>query len=471
MQYLGAKKGEMSADDILKVNGQVNRDVDARVSTQAVTAAVSELTPRLAPTNTDRLNALVLGQESGGKDFNANGTPVTSAKGALYAQQVVSSTAGNPGYGIKPANTTGTPAQVAAEYDRVGQQYLQAMVKNYGNVNQALAAYNAGPGAVDAAIKAGGANWLAQLPKETQDYVAKISSQYDAGAGVPPLPTKAEFIASAVARLGDNPRPEQLKLTQQAAEHQYGVITSSRTEQGQQVLVQAQQALIANGGDFTNLDPKIKTALAQTDPGAYDNAMKFAKAIAKGPNETDPEIYATLATYPDEMAKLSDAQFMQFKTKLSDADFKHFANERADILNGKTDMSAGGLNAKALTTSLNERLENLKIDPAPKKTDAEGLARVGAIQKFVRDDIFAQQQQLGRKMSAEEISSRIDTLFAKNLTFRNTFFGVTTGTSNTAMLGMKWGDVPGDTRDAIDARMPNATDGDKLRAYWNWKKK
>ena len=43
-----------------------------------------------------------------------------------------------------------------------------------GSYAMALAAYNAGPGTVQYAINAGGDNWLAYTPAETQHYVASI---------------------------------------------------------------------------------------------------------------------------------------------------------------------------------------------------------------------------------------------------------------------------------------------------------
>jgi len=43
-----------------------------------------------------------------------------------------------------------------------------------GDYAKALAAYNAGGGAVNAAVAQGGSNWLAFMPAETQNYVAII---------------------------------------------------------------------------------------------------------------------------------------------------------------------------------------------------------------------------------------------------------------------------------------------------------
>lgn len=87
----------------------------------------------------DKLLPFLIQQESGG-DPNA-----VSSKGALGVTQVMPKTGADPGYGVKPLQN-----QTVAEQTRFGKDYLTAMLNKYdGNVEKALAAYNAGPAAVD----------------------------------------------------------------------------------------------------------------------------------------------------------------------------------------------------------------------------------------------------------------------------------------------------------------------------------
>jgi hypothetical protein len=116
--------------------------------------------------NFDRMVAVTLGTESGNRDTDANGNILTSPAGAQGRMQVMPGTNRDPGFGVRPA-ADDSPEERA----RVGRDYLAAMMRRYGNdPAKAWAAYNAGPGAVDHALGAGG-DWLAQLPGETQAYV------------------------------------------------------------------------------------------------------------------------------------------------------------------------------------------------------------------------------------------------------------------------------------------------------------
>ena len=116
--------------------------------------------------------------ESNNKDFTEEGEFVTSKKGAQGKSQVMPKTAADPGFGIKPANLSGSKEQQAAELNRVGKEYLGKMIEKYdGNLATAYTAYNMGPGATDKWLKSGADP--ADLPKETRDYVANTMAKYE----------------------------------------------------------------------------------------------------------------------------------------------------------------------------------------------------------------------------------------------------------------------------------------------------
>jgi len=94
---------------------------------------------------------------------SAGNPKARSHKGAYGLMQVMPATLKDAGYGIAPAKDNSM-----RETSRVGMEYLAAMMKKYdGNVDKALAAYNAGSGNVD---KYGGVPPF----KETRQYIGRI---------------------------------------------------------------------------------------------------------------------------------------------------------------------------------------------------------------------------------------------------------------------------------------------------------
>ena len=102
----------------------------------------------------------------------------------LFVRQIQQESGFNPG-ATSPAGAVGIaqfmPATAAAmgvnPYDPTSALYggarLMAQLSNQfgGDYAKALAAYNGGPGAVQYAVSVGGANWLAYVPAESQNYV------------------------------------------------------------------------------------------------------------------------------------------------------------------------------------------------------------------------------------------------------------------------------------------------------------
>lgn len=116
------------------------------------------------------LNRLTANAESGNRDYRSDGSAVTSPVGARFAMQVMPATARAPGFGLRPADPNN-----AADMNRLGREYRAKMQGRYGgDLSKMWAAYNAGPGRVDNAVKKYGNRWLDYMPKETRDYVGRL---------------------------------------------------------------------------------------------------------------------------------------------------------------------------------------------------------------------------------------------------------------------------------------------------------
>lgn len=119
---------------------------------------------------------LIPGLEQAVMQVESGGNPAAvSSKGAVGTMQTMPGTLRDPGYGVVPARD-----QSPAEQERVGKDYLGAMLRQYADPRAALAAYNWGPGNVDNALRAAGGNvdaMLASAPAETRAYVPKVLAQ------------------------------------------------------------------------------------------------------------------------------------------------------------------------------------------------------------------------------------------------------------------------------------------------------
>ncbi len=133
-------------------------------------AASVELTRDPAPQSL--LFDRVLQQESGGRQFDKSGNPLTSPKGAVGIAQVM------PKTGPEAAKLAGLPwdahrFKTDAEYNAaLGRAYLDKQMQEFGDEALALIAYNWGPGNTRLWLKSGGKP--ERLPKETRNYLMAI---------------------------------------------------------------------------------------------------------------------------------------------------------------------------------------------------------------------------------------------------------------------------------------------------------
>lgn len=403
-EYLKQYGRDMTAQDTLKYKGAIDKEMrtDEAVSTAHV--VYGRLLPSIQPTDMDRLTTLVAGQESGNRERDAGGNLITSAKGAQGKMQVMPATNMDPGYGVIPAKDDSD-----AERSRVGRDYLQAMLKNYGgDVNKALAAYNAGPGAVDKAVKDAkdGKTYLDLLPKETQDYVASVSEKYATGAGMPQRVTLEELHNNVRKEMTGKPA-SQVKIAVDQATQLFEDNQKARKQREDDAFGEAMKQLDANGGNYPALPVSLRMSLAGEK---IDNLQEYARKKAKGIDvATDWNLYYELKK-DDRL--LAQTNLLAFKNKLADGDFKALVKDQEDLKKPDADKVTSTRSAGQV---LNAYMLELGVDttPKPSTSDTSDAAKMGRAMRAQQEAITAAEQAKGGKLTPAEVEKETAKLFSK----------------------------------------------------------
>lgn len=148
------KSTKVNSNKENSITNDINKDI--HINNLSIDQAVDNASKKYAVDK--KLVLAVIHQES---SFNPNST---SSAGAMGLMQLMPGTAKELGV----SNAYDINQNVDG-----GTKYLKSLLDTFGNYKMAIAAYNAGPGAV----KNSGEN-ISKLPSETQDYVAKVSKYY-----------------------------------------------------------------------------------------------------------------------------------------------------------------------------------------------------------------------------------------------------------------------------------------------------
>lgn len=407
-RYFARYRDQMDADDLLRVQGQIEHHANSIAAQGAVTQAERAMLPAMQPSDMSRLENIVLGMESGGRRYGKDGRLLESEKGAKGEMQVMDSTNKDPGYGVVPARDD-SPDERA----RVGRDYLRAMVKRYGDTAQALAAYNAGPGKVDAALKAADTaaklakfdpaaarSWADFMPEETLAYVKKGIGLYGSGGGMPQRPTEKEFVDTAVGALGPGANGEQVKMVADVAKHRFALIDKDVKQREEAAVLGAQEALWQNGGNFAALPAEMVARIpADKRPGVMD----YAGRVAKGPpTETDPAIYYALSiAAARDPAGFAEQNLTGFFDRLAPAERKHFIDLQAKM---------GRPEEASQVVSATQQIE-ATINALGFKHEQAGIFTMQATKA-----LFAAQQEKGRALNQDERQKELDRLVLKGKT-------------------------------------------------------
>jgi soluble lytic murein transglycosylase len=483
--YLAKNADKMEASDILQVRGHITREMDARIGVTAAKDAFISVQPRMQNTDYDRAWRILIGTESNGKQFGKDGKPLESTivrngvrvPGAIGIAQVMEGT------GPEAAKLAGLPwdrnkwLNDPAYNEAIGRAYFEKQLQTTGgDLAQAYAAYNAGPGALRNALSVaqraakggdGSPEWLKNLPTETQNYVAKNMREFNEGGGRSAQPTQQDL----EDRLASDPRvannPGRMKVAREEARRMFEGQIKAEKQKEEEATADAMRGMLNNGGRWSDLPASVRN---RVPPAQVDNMMQYGKRIATGENTTSLLLYSQLAANPTALAKMSEAQFFALRRELSEEDHKHFANVRAKLLNPQAVTGAGDLNSQAIKSALDLRLRALEIDPTPKEKQKAEAMRVGAVRQFVDRYFATAQREAGKKFTDAEVMAHVDGLFAKNVEFRNTFMGFDTGSSSKALLSMKASDIDSASLTAIKAAwkkrgVSDPTDGQVLDLY------
>ena len=172
--YTVVNKGDTLSGIMSKYNkGVLSTKVNSSIDSPKIVT-----TPPVALPKPDKLkpqHAMIRDVESGNRDYDKDGAPLRSNKGAQYAMQVMPKTSKDPGYGVKPAQDDSPE-----ESNRVGKDYFYAMKKQYNDSEKGAAAYNYGPGNLNkvlAKAEKTGQDWRELLPKETKNYLKQLNNK------------------------------------------------------------------------------------------------------------------------------------------------------------------------------------------------------------------------------------------------------------------------------------------------------
>jgi len=285
--YFAAHRDEMTPKDSLAVE----RDLQAPLHAQsleagfvrAMTAGAKEQgapadgsAPGVTP---DRMTAITAQSESGNRDLNADGSLVTSPKGAMGRMQVMPATARDPGHGIAPWDGKNTD-----DLARVGVQLQNALLKKYGDPAKAWAAYNWGEGHVDDAVSKYGAAWLRSAPAETRDYVAKNMAALGDGSHIGTAPVQWDKTA-VYAKIDAQAKAEgwTWEFTQdmkQLADRKIAQDEGLVRHQRDMADEAAVRAVTQMGDKFTSINQLPQTVRDQLSPEAYARYVKQAETNA-----------------------------------------------------------------------------------------------------------------------------------------------------------------------------------------------
>jgi hypothetical protein len=412
---------EERATKYAKIYAVTKEERKARAATALADGAMAYAGPALRQSGGVSAFDVLLQAESGGKQFADDGTPLTSPKGAIGIAQVM------PATGPEAAKLAGLEwdedkFRNDPEYNKaLGRAYFGKQMEDFGNVQLAYAAYNAGPGAVREALKKAekdwnaaqketrdAKSWLEYLPEETQNYVTNNTAKLNA-----PKRQKAS-LADLQKRVREEGRAaglddDAIRDAESETARRYKLEEEAVKQERDGLKAEAFRLLDENGGDFTAIPADVRESLTPEDKSA---ARAYAAKVGKGePLETDWTEYARL--YGDQKA-LAQYNLAANKEKFADAEFKQLVRLQADAKKDDPAKLTRIRNASAVMKQyLAERDVTQKDDPE----------EYGKAQSYFENLVWERESESGKKLNPKEMNELAAWMFATTVPTRGALYG------------------------------------------------
>ena len=405
-QYFMDNAVSMTADAQLRAASMLKPLIDRQVGVSVGSQAVQDVSSQ-----DNRVFASILQAESGGKQFDRNGQPMTSSRGAIGTAQIMPST------GPEAAKLAGVEwdenrFRNDPDYNRqLGQAYFQKLTNDFKSPALAVAAYNAGPGMVNdwingtnttgknaSKLKLGDprtgeisqAEFLDKIPfKETREYTEKVLGK----ALQTQEPSFGQVAQAIDAR--DDLTADQKSIALKAAKQRIDWQAEQRKQQDTQNLESAWDVVL-QGNSWDTIPAATWAALPAE---GRKQIMDY-----KPGRPTDQEVYYRAR---DEIVSGNELNLLGMRAKLSDTDFQELTKLQQDRREkGAEATSSIGSNDDIFK----EALRNAGIDPNAKagKADAKSVA---AARRYVDTQIRALEQDQGKKATPDQVQKVVDRAF------------------------------------------------------------
>lgn len=405
-EYFTSNAINMTADAQIRAAELLKPLVDRQVGVSVGAKAVEDV-----GSQDNRVFASILQAESGGKQFDRNGQPMTSSRGAIGTAQIMPST------GPEAAKLAGVEwdenrFRNDPDYNRqLGQAYFQKLTNDFKSPALAVAAYNAGPGMVndwingtnttgknESKLKLGDprtgeisqAEFLDKIPfKETRDYTQKVLGK----ALQAQEPSFGQVAQAIDAR--DDLTVDQKTIALKAAKDRIEWQAEQRKQQNAKNLESAWDVVL-QGNSWDTIPAATWAALPAE---GRKQIMDY-----KPGRPTDQEVYYRAR---DLIVGGGELNLLGMRAKLSDTDFQELTRLQQDRREKGAEVTSSiGSNDDIFK----EALRNAGIDPAAKagKADAKSVA---AARRYVDTQIRALEQDQGKKAAPDQVQKVVDRAF------------------------------------------------------------